>query len=123
MGEIKSFTDLRTWQEGHRLILEIYRFSKTWPKEEVYGLVSQIRRAALSIPSNIAEGMGRGSTKDLSRFLINARGSVQEVLSQLILARDLEYLSKESYAELATRYHGLAAGINAHLSRLKNSVS
>ncbi len=119
MGDVRSFTDLRTWQEGHKLTLEVYRFTKNWPKEEQYGLTSQIRRAAVSIPSNIAEGMGRRSSKDLTRFLITARGSLQEVLYQLILARDLEYLSVESYQALSSRYNGLAAGINAHVSQLQ----
>jgi len=119
MGEVRSFTDLRTWQESHKLTLEVYKLTKSWPKEEQYGLTSQIRRAAASVPSNIAEGMGRKSSKDFTRFLITARGSVQEVLYQLILARDLNYLSVESYEILSSRYNGLAAGINAHVAQLQ----
>lgn len=119
MGEVKSFSDLRTWQEGHRLVIEIYRVTKGWPVEERYGLTSQIRRAAVSVPSNIAEGMGRGSAKDLIRFLINARGSSQEVIYQLILAKELQYLSLDEQSNLVNRYHGLTAGLNAHISHLK----
>ncbi|MEI6510755.1 MAG: four helix bundle protein [Candidatus Uhrbacteria bacterium] len=118
MTNIKSFKDLRTWQESHLLTLEIYRLSKSWPREESYGLTSQIRRAAASIPSNIAEGMGRGSTKDLIRFLINARGSIQEVIYQLLLAKDLGYISPDDFDKTQNRYSGLNAGNNSHMAEL-----
>ena len=119
MGEVKSFFDLRTWQEGHQLALEIYRATKEWPREEQYGLTSQIRRAAISVPSNIAEGMGRGSSKDFTRFLVTSRGSIQEVLYQLLLAKDLGYSHQDFYQKISSRYNGLAAGMNAHISKLQ----
>jgi four helix bundle protein len=89
---IKSFQDLNIWREAHQLTLEIYKITKEFPKEEVYGLISQLRRAAISIPSNIAEGMGRKSTKELLNFIYNARGSLSELIYYLILAKDLGYI-------------------------------
>jgi four helix bundle protein len=118
MSEIKSHTDLRTWQEGQNLIEEIYRITSFFPEEERFGLTSQIRRAAVSVPSNIAEGMGRGSAKDLIRFLMIARGSLQETLSQLETARRLSFLTQTDFNSLARRYTGLLIGINSHLSSL-----
>ncbi len=118
MTEVKSFFELRTWKEAHTLALELYRVSSRFPKEELYGLTSQIRRAAVSVPANIAEGMGRGSAKDLIRFLVNSRGSIQELLAELYIAVDLSYLAREEYETLRKRYEGLNAGINAHIQKL-----
>ena len=111
------------WQEAHSLALEIYKVSNSFPPEERYGLRSQIRSAATSAPSNIAEGKGRGTTKDFIRFLIQARGSVQEVIYQLLLARDLHYVSAELHKELTDRYNGLNAGINRYVQSLKTRES
>ena len=123
MGDIRSFEDLRTWKEGHALAVEVYRLTKTWPADERYGLISQIRRAAASIPTNIAEGMGRGSAKDLMRFLTVARGSTQEVIYQLLLARDLGYIVTDEYDKTRSRFQGLNAGINAHITQLSRHAS
>ena len=119
MSEIKSFQDLKIWQEAHALTLEIYKITQNYPREEVYGLSSQIRRAAHSIPSNIAEGMGRNSTKELLYFTYNARGSLQEMIYHLILSKDLKYINEEKFKELYKRYNGLGAGMNAFLAKLK----
>lgn len=119
--DIRSFRDLRTWREAHALVLEIYRMTSAFPSEERYGLTSQLRRAATSIPSNIAEGMGRASTADLIRFFINARGSVQETIYQVLLAKDLAYCPSELADRLTDRYNGLNAGINAHIEQLQNN--
>lgn len=121
--QISSFQDLRTWREGHELTLEIYRVTNSFPTEERYGLTSQIRRAAVSVPSNIAEGMGRYGTKDFVRFLINSRGSLQEVLYQLLLARDLGYINQDNYENITKRYNGLCVGINVHIDRLESRSS
>lgn len=118
MADIRSFGDLRSWQEAQELISSVYSATSSFPKEEVFGLTSQIRRAAVSIPTNIAEGMGRGSVKDLIRFLIIARGSTQEVLSLLVTAKNLNFLDEEEYLNIRNRYNGLAIGINAHISSL-----
>lgn len=91
---IKSFTDLEAWREAHRLTLSIYKSSKKFPKDELFGLVSQIRRAVISIESNIAEGFSRYHFKDRLNFYYQARGSIAEVQSQSITAKDLGYIDE-----------------------------
>ena len=103
MPAIKSFEDLKIWQEGHRLTLEIHRVSIDFPVEEGYGLTSQLCRAAVSVPQNIAEAKGRSSAKDYCRFFWIARGSRQERLSLLILARDLGFVAREQSSDLLVR--------------------
>lgn len=98
--KITSFTQLIVWQKGHKFALDIYAITKDFPKEELFGLTSQIRRAVVSITSNIAEGFGRQSYKDKARFYILAFGSLTEVQNQLLLARDLNYLEKTKFNQL-----------------------
>ncbi len=93
--EIKTFEDLEAWQVAHKFVLETYRIAKIFPKNELYGLVSQLRRAAVSITSNIAEGFSRYHYNDKIRFYHNARGSLSEVKNCLILSGDLGYTKKE----------------------------
>ncbi len=88
---------LIVWQKSHELVLKVYEITKGFPKEEQFGLVSQIRRAAVSVPSNIVEGKARGSSKDYRRFLLMARGSLEEVKYQLLLAKDLRYIDSSEY--------------------------
>ncbi len=92
MGTIKSYEDLVAWQKAYALVLEVYRVTKLLPDDERFGLVSQMRRAAVSIPSNIAEGWGRRSRTDYIRFLKMAIGSCYELHTQLRLATDLGYM-------------------------------
>ena len=99
--KIKSFTDLNAWREGHKLVLSIYKVTKEFPKEEQFGLIIQIRRAVVSITSNIAEGFSRNSYKEKAQFYSTALGSLTEVQNQLLIAKDLNYLNKESFDELA----------------------
>lgn len=99
--KIKSFTDLNTWKEAHGLVLLVYKITKDFPKEEQFGLTNQIRRAVVSITSNIAEGFSRSSYKEKSQFYSIALGSLTEVQNQLLIARDLEYVSKDKFIELA----------------------
>lgn len=101
--KIKSFTDLNAWKEGHKLVLLIYKITKAFPKEEQFGLINQIRRAVISITSNIAEGFSRSSYKEKSQFYSVALGSSTEVQNQLIIARDLEYITKEEFRALAVQ--------------------
>jgi len=89
-----NFKKLNVWQKGRDLVKKIYLSTKKFPKEELYGLTSQIRRAAVSIPSNIAEGAGRNSEKEFSRFLDIANGSAFELETQIILSFDLEYITE-----------------------------
>jgi len=100
---MKDFKELRVWQKSHELALFVYESSKSFPREEIFGLTSQIRRAAVSIDANIAEGCGRRSDGEFARFLQIARGSASEVENHLLLARDLKYLASGKHAELATR--------------------
>ncbi len=99
-GKIKNFTDLNAWKYSHSLVLEIYEITKIFPKEEQFGLTNQIRRAVVSISSNIAEGFSRTSYKDKSNFYSMALGSLTEVQNQLMIARDLGYFSVEKFNEL-----------------------
>lgn len=118
--KIKSFTDLVAWQEGHELILLIYDVTKSFPKEEMFGLTNQIRRASVSITSNIAEGFNRQSAKDKAHFYVMAHGSVAEVQSQLMICRDVSYLSKEKFSKAAEQtilVHKLLTGLIKSVSR------
>lgn len=97
---ISSFTDLHVWQEGHKLVLMIYRLTRSLPKEELYSLTDQMRRAVTSITNNIAEGFGRKTYKDKVYFYYLAFGSVSEIQNQLLICRDLAYISSKDYEEI-----------------------
>jgi four helix bundle protein len=97
---MKDFRQLQVWEKSHQLALAVYKATKDFPKEELYGLTSQIRRASMSVPTNIAEGCGRGTDPDFARFLQIAMGSASETEYQLLLARDLGLLSNEIHKKL-----------------------
>jgi four helix bundle protein len=97
---LQSFTDLHTWQSGHVMVLEVYKATKQFPKDELFALTSQIRRAVVSITSNIAEGFGRGSWAEKSHFYSIALGSLTEVQNQLLVARDVGYMQKATFEKL-----------------------
>ena len=101
--KVNSYRDLRVWQEGRILVKEAYRAVKAFPKEEIYGLTSQIKRSAVSIPSNIAEGSSRRSTQEFLRFINISTGSLAELETQLILANDLEFLDSDTLEKLLQR--------------------
>jgi len=94
-GKIQSFTDLNTWQEGRKLVVMIYTLTKSFPFEEKYALVNQIRRAAISVTSNIAEGFGRKNYKEKIQFYFLSNGSLTEVYNQLIISNDLGYIKNQ----------------------------
>ena len=96
----KTFRDLKVWQKSHNLTLKIYRITKQFPGEEKFGIISQLRRSASSIPTNIVEGFKRRSAKEYNYFLNIADSSLEETKYHLILSSDLEYLSKEDFNEL-----------------------
>lgn len=98
-GGIQSYEDLRVWQEGVSLCETIYALTRSFPEDERFGLTSQLRRAAVSIPSNIAEGWGRGSRQDYARFLRIARGSLFEVKTHLVIAERVGLLAPEASGE------------------------
>jgi four helix bundle protein len=93
----RPYTDLEVWQKCRELVADIYQLSASFPKDELFGLTSQIRRSAVSVPSNIAEGCGRNTTKDTLQFLFVARGSLYELETQLYLALDLKYLDQPNF--------------------------
>jgi four helix bundle protein len=120
VSEIKSYRDLKVWQEAMTLAEDSYRFSAEFPREELYGLVAQIRRAAVSIPANIAEGYGRNSAGSYVAFLRNAQGSLKELETHLILSERLKFASAEAAAQLLARCEsigrmlvGLVRGVRA----------
>lgn len=95
---IKSFTDLYTWKEGHVFVLMIYQITKSFPREEQFGLVNQLRRAAVSITSNIAEGFTRNSYREKLQFYATALGSLSEVQNQILIAKEVGYLNEEIFS-------------------------
>ncbi len=97
---MKDFRDLKVWEKAHELVLANYRATETFPKQEIFGLVSQIRRCSSSIPANIAEGCGRMGNSELHRFLQISCGSANELEYHLLLAKDLGYLDEKSYCIL-----------------------
>jgi four helix bundle protein len=112
--KIKQFSDLVTWQKARVLVLDFYTVSIEFPKEELFGLTSQMKRSVISVSSNIAEGFGRWSPKDKAHFYQQANGSLTEFKSQLYLALDLKYISQEQFAQLtheANETHFLLLGL------------
>ena len=95
--EIKTFRDLFVWQKAMNLVTEVYAITKKFPQEELYGLTAQVRKSAVSIPSNIAEGHGRKSTKDYVRFLYIAIGSLFELQTQLEIGSNLKYVTRDKF--------------------------
>jgi four helix bundle protein len=98
-AKIQRFTDLKAWQEGHKLVLEVYKTTKNFPEEEKFGLTSQMRRCAVSITSNLAEGFSKYSIKDKIKFYNTSQGSLTELQNQLIIAKDVEYLPLNDFEE------------------------
>ncbi|HSD12399.1 MAG TPA: four helix bundle protein [Patescibacteria group bacterium] len=115
---IHSFKDLRIWREAHVLALQIYAVTREFPSDERFGLISQLRRAAISVPSNIAEGFSR-SPKEYANFLSIAGGSAREIICQCLIAKELGFMNAAESENLATRYDGLAAGIHACITIMK----
>lgn len=96
-AKIHTFKDLKVWQEGHRLVLMIYKLTKDFPKEEKYGLTDQMRRCAVSITSNIAEGFSRQGVKEKVQFYFLAKGSLTELDNQLLVSKDVKYINNETF--------------------------
>ena len=108
---IKTHKDLDVWKEAMKLAKEVYTLTARFPKEEMYGLSSQIRRASVSIPSNIAEGAARGSSKDFSRFLYISLGSLAELETQLLLAVDLGFIDNNALDESVQKVRRMLVGL------------
>jgi four helix bundle protein len=118
-----TFHDLRIWQQAMDLTVEIYRVTSGFPKHETYGLASQMRRAAVSVPSNIAEGKGHRSDPEFVRFLFHARGSLLELQTQLLIARRLQYVTEEETTELCSSGDGIGRGLNALINRFREKTA
>lgn len=111
--------DLKVWQKAHALVLEIYKLTNSFPKEEIYGLTSQIRRSSSSVPANIVEGQSRNTTKEYIQFLYNARGSLEETRYHLFLAQDLGYIEKDPYACLEDQCEEVSKMLNSLIKSMK----
>ncbi len=118
--KVKGYEDLIVWQKAVDLVVETYRATKAFPREEVYGLTAQIRRAVVSIPSNIAEGQGRGSTGEFKQFLGHARGSLFELRTQLVIAEKLGYLNVSDAEKLKSAATEVGRILNGLLTSLKD---
>jgi four helix bundle protein len=118
-----SHKDLVVWKKAMRLVLNTYRYTKFFPREETYGLAAQMRRAAVSIPSNIAEGKGRYSRKELLQFLVDARGSLLELETQIEIARDLGYLDEVGEVELADGASEVGRMLNGMLEHFRTLLA
>jgi four helix bundle protein len=116
----KSFRELIVWQKAHAFVLQVYEATRTFPREELYGLTSQFRRAAVSIPANIAEGFRKQSKQDKARFLNISEGSLEECRYYLILAHDLGHLRRSALWELAEE---VARLLSAYRSAILTSNS
>ncbi len=113
-SKIREFTDLLAWQEAHKLVLLVYSTTKIFPKSELFGLTDQMRRASVSITSNIAEGFGRQGYKEKIQFFYIAHGSLTELKNQLFIARDLTYISAPEFAKIEAQLalaHRLLQGL------------
>ncbi len=111
---------LDVWNKAVDFVVDVYKFTESFPKEERFGLVSQLRRAAVSVPANIAEGAGRNSAKEFAHFLSNAQGSASEVETELLIAHRLGYLDERSYLGLRTCLDNIGrmlTGLSQHLKQ------
>lgn len=120
-NKIKTFRDLYSWSEGHKLVLLIYKITKTFPKNETFALVDQLIRAVVSITSNIAEGFGRHGIKEKIQFYYLAQSSLSEVQNQVIIAKDVGYINDEVFNEIWNQsiiVHKLLTGLIKSLKRV-----
>ena len=116
---VKSYHDLIVWQKSILNVNEVYKFTKPFPEDEKFGLVSQMRRSSVSIPSNIAEGWGRFYYKENIKFLLNSRGSVAEILDHSIEAKTWDYISDEVLQEIRTQTDSCTRLINGYIKYLR----
>jgi four helix bundle protein len=116
---MQDFKKLRVWEKSHHLVPAIYQLSGAFPKEELYGLTNQIRRAAASIPANIAEGCGRAGKADLARFFQIAMGSASELEYHLLLAHDLRFLSSVDHKRLGSQTAEVKRMLTSLIKKLK----
>jgi four helix bundle protein len=118
---MQRFTELKVWQRSHQLVLAVYRLSKAFPADEQYGLLSQLRRAVLSVPTNIAEGSKRQGGKDYARFLNISEGSLAETEYLLMVSRDLGYVEPKQIGPLLEEIHEIAGMLHSLRCKVETS--
>lgn len=118
---MRDFKELAIWKRSHKLTLEIYLLTRNFPKEETFGQVSQIRRAVASIPTNIAEGCGRQTIAEFLNFLNIASGSASEVEYELLLAKDLGYMTNEQYMYMSQEVRSIRSMLSAYMAKLQET--
>jgi len=117
---VQNYKDLKVWEKAHFVTLEIYKITKDFPKEEVYGLTSQMRRSAISVPANIAEGCGKFTKPDFANFLQIALGSANETEYYLLLAKDLKYLDNQAFTNLLAEINQFKAMLIGLINKVRN---
>jgi len=117
---MKDFRDIQVWNKGHKLAIEIYKLTAGFPREEIFGLSSQIRRAAFSIPTNITEGCGRGSAKELKQFLKIVMGSASEVEYQILLSYELRYMDRKTYDNSSSDIQEIKKIISSYIVKIRS---
>jgi four helix bundle protein len=115
---MRDYRKLKVWEKAHQFVLDVYRSTRVFPAEERFGLTREVRRSATSVPSNIAEGSGRGGDREYARFLSYAAGSASEADYQLLLARDLGYLDEQTHAQLDGQAQEVKRMLNSFIQRL-----
>jgi four helix bundle protein len=118
-----SFKDLRVWQEAMKFAIEIYRSTSQFPRHELYGLSQQLRRAAVSIPSNIAEGKGHRSDREFGNFLLRARGSLLEAQTQVMIAQELNYIDAVGARHLLASSDAIGRSLNGLINSLREKAA
>lgn len=116
---MRDYKKLMIWERSHALTLDIYKITKSFPKDELYGLTSQIRRAAVSIPTNMAEGSGRDSEVDFKRYLQISMGSACELEYLIFLSNCLEYISEETYEKISTEIESIKKMISSFITKIR----
>lgn len=116
---MRDFRELKVWEKSHKLTLEVYKATATFPREETYGITSQIRRSCASIPANIAEGCGRDSEAELARFSRIAAGSASELEYHLLLAKELNFLDTADHSKLTTQVTEIKRMLTSFIKKLR----
>lgn len=116
---MQNYKELKVWDKAHQLTLKVYQLTKLFPKEEIYGLTSQVRRSASSIPANIAEGCGKKSQLELAHYLNTSLGSANETEYHLLLAKDLNYFQVEEYNVLSEQINEIKAMLISLISKVR----
>ncbi len=118
----KSFKELIVWQKAHQLVLRTYRLTKKYPKEELFGLISQMRRSAVSVAANIVEGYRKRGKADKARFMNISEGSLDELTYYFILSNDLEYLTAQEYEQLNAQCEEVSKLLSSYAAAIRNST-